>query len=88
MKDPLGAELKPAVGVTEIPGISKGDAGDEGGGSFLEGLLVGETDLEGDGVVGGCVVDEGLASFIGVGGLDQRVAQIQVSFTHVSRKPD
>lgn len=47
-----------AVGVTEIPGITEGDAGDEGGGACLEGLLVGEADLEGDGVVGGSVVGE------------------------------
>ena len=47
------ARSEGAVGVTEIPGIAKGDAWDEGGGACLKGLLVGETDLEGDGGVGG-----------------------------------
>ena len=55
---PFGSGFKArgerAVGVSQIPGITKGDAGDEGEVTVaLKGLLVGETDFEGDGVVGG-----------------------------------
>ena len=47
------------VGVTEIPGETEGETGDDCDATVgLERLLVGETDLEGDGVVGDGVVGE------------------------------